>query len=54
MIGSASELYRGIRETRDLTGLYGLHRKFYSWGRGVDDELKTVASGGMTGLLYRL
>ncbi|CAF2123885.1 unnamed protein product [Rotaria magnacalcarata] len=24
-----------------------------SWIRGVDDELNTVASGGLTGLLYR-
>jgi import inner membrane translocase subunit TIM23 len=33
--------------------LYSLIGTGISWGRGVDDELNTVASGGMTGLLYR-
>ncbi|CAF1300079.1 unnamed protein product [Rotaria sp. Silwood1] len=80
MIGSMSGLYRGIRETRDLTGsirtssiinyiarqgattasamgsialIYSLIGTGISWTRGIDDELNTVASGSLTGLLYR-
>ncbi|CAF0971179.1 unnamed protein product [Rotaria sordida] len=80
LIGSASGLYRGLRETRDLTGsvrtssiinyvgrqgattasamgsialIYSLIGTGISWARGIDDELNTVASGGLTGLLYR-
>ncbi|CAF3900564.1 unnamed protein product [Rotaria sp. Silwood1] len=80
VIGSASGLYRALRETRDLTGsvrtssiinyvsrqgattasamgsialIYSLLGTGVSWVRGVDDELNTVASGGLTGLLYR-
>ncbi|UJR26620.1 hypothetical protein I4U23_007939 [Adineta vaga] len=79
-IGSLSGLYRGIRETRDLTGsirtstiinyvarqgattasamgsialIYSLTGTGINFIRGVDDELNTVASGGVTGLLYR-
>jgi mitochondrial import inner membrane translocase subunit TIM23 len=33
--------------------IYSLIGTAVSWGRGVDDELNTVASGGLTGLLYR-
>ncbi|CAF0838320.1 unnamed protein product [Rotaria sordida] len=80
MIGSISGLYRGIRETRVLTGsvrtssiinyiarqgattasamgsialIYSLIGTGISWTRGIDDELNTVASGSLTGLLYR-
>ncbi|CAF0884259.1 unnamed protein product [Adineta steineri] len=80
IIGSASGLYKGIRETRDFTGsvrtssiinyvarqgattasamgsialIYSLIGTGVSWTRGVDDELNTVLSGGLTGLLYR-
>ncbi|CAF1435182.1 unnamed protein product [Rotaria magnacalcarata] len=79
-VGSASGLYRGLRETRELTGsvrtssiinyvsrqgattasamgtialIYSLFGTGISWARDVDDELNTVASGGLTGLLYR-
>jgi len=79
-IGSATGLYRGIRETRELTGpvrtssiinyvtrqgtttasamgsialIYSLIGTGISYARGADDELNTVASGGLTGLLYR-
>ncbi|UJR22461.1 hypothetical protein I4U23_025518 [Adineta vaga] len=80
VIGSASGLYRGIRETKDLAGpvrtstiinyvarqgattasamgsialIYSLVGTGLSWVRDVDDELNTVASAGLTGLLYR-
>ncbi|CAF1598411.1 unnamed protein product [Adineta ricciae] len=80
MIGSLSGLYRGMRETRDLTGsvrtstiinyiarqgattasamgsialIYSLTGTGISLIRGVDDEINTIASGGITGLLYR-
>ncbi|CAF2522436.1 unnamed protein product [Rotaria sp. Silwood2] len=80
MIGSMSGFYRGIRETRDLTGsirtssiinyiarqgattasamgsialIYSLIGTGISLTRGIDDELNTVASGSLTGLLYR-
>jgi import inner membrane translocase subunit TIM23 len=33
--------------------IYSLIGAGIGWGRGVDDELNTVASGGLTGLLYR-
>jgi import inner membrane translocase subunit TIM23 len=33
--------------------IYSLIGTGVSWARGVDDELNTVASGGLTGLLYR-
>ncbi|CAF3303003.1 unnamed protein product [Rotaria socialis] len=33
--------------------IYSLIGTGVSWVRGVDDELNTVASGGLTGLLYR-
>lgn len=33
--------------------LYSLIGAGIGWARDVDDELNTVASGGLTGLLYR-
>jgi mitochondrial import inner membrane translocase subunit TIM23 len=36
-----------------LAVLYSLIGTGISWARGVDDELNTVASGTLTGLLYR-
>jgi len=36
-----------------LALIYSLIGTGISWIRGVDDELNTVASGGVTGLLYR-
>lgn len=36
-----------------LALIYSLLGTGVSWVRGVDDELNTVASGGLTGLLYR-
>jgi hypothetical protein len=36
-----------------LALIYSLIGTGISWVRGVDDELNTVASGGVTGLLYR-
>ena len=33
--------------------IYSLIGACIGLGRGVDDELNTVASGGLTGLLYR-
>jgi import inner membrane translocase subunit TIM23 len=33
--------------------IYSLIGAGIGWGRDVDDELNTVASGGLTGLLYR-
>jgi hypothetical protein len=33
--------------------IYSLIGTGVSWARGVDDELNTVASGGLAGLLYR-
>jgi import inner membrane translocase subunit TIM23 len=33
--------------------MYSLLGTGVSWIRGVDDELNTVTSGGLTGLLYR-
>ena len=36
-----------------LALIYSLIGTGVSWVRGIDDELNTVASGGLTGLLYR-
>jgi import inner membrane translocase subunit TIM23 len=36
-----------------LALIYSLIGTGVSWTRGVDDELNTIASGGLTGLLYR-
>ena len=36
-----------------LALIYSLVGTGISWGRGIDDELNTVVSGGLTGLLYR-
>jgi import inner membrane translocase subunit TIM23 len=36
-----------------LALIYSLIGTGVSWVRGVDDELNTVISGGLTGLLYR-
>ena len=33
--------------------IYSLTGATLGWARGVDDELNTVVSGGLTGLLYR-
>lgn len=33
--------------------IYSLIGTGVSWVRGVDDELNTIASGSLTGLLYR-
>nr|KAI8767127.1 mitochondrial import inner membrane translocase subunit Tim23-like; partial [Biomphalaria glabrata] len=33
--------------------MYSVFGVVYSWGRGVDDELNTVAAGTSTGVLYK-
>ncbi|CAF1498736.1 unnamed protein product [Didymodactylos carnosus] len=79
-MGSFAGLYRGLRETKDLSGavrtssiinyvsrqgastasavgsialIYSLIGTIISYGRGVDDELNTLASGTLAGLAYR-
>lgn len=36
-----------------LALIYSLMGTGISWVRGVDDELNTIASGGLSGVLYR-